>query len=648
MNSWTTNSTSGIPSGWTIFNYGVEFNPTIGFIPQGYVTFTANENGSLFGLVKKSTNQTIYLSKNGRLWQSINAYDVFFMDEGDIFYVCGDLTSANTSSNYTQFYIFGNISTSGNCNMIWNKDNPDAVLLNYCGYYMFRNCTGLTGAPELPAETLASYCYYGMFYNCNTLRNVPTLPATTLANYCYQGMFSGCTSLETVPSNLLPATTLATYCYQGMFNECTSLEEAPELLASTLVSSCYYRMFYNCSSLKKVKCLATSHNASNCTKEWLYGTAPFGTFLKSPDSYWATDYTGSNVPSYWSIINYPSTEFNPTIEFTPYGYVTFTVNQDNSKIGISKKSTNHTIYFSKNGTLWQSMNAYDVFDANNGDVFYVCGNLTANNNSSNYTQFHISGSVSASGNCNAIWNKDNLNAELLGYCGYNMFCGCQGLTTAPSLSATTLANYCYYQMFYGCTSLTTVPELPATTLADYCYSYMFAQCKNLITVPTNLLPATTLAYYCYSQMFSNCTKLTNVPNLPTQYTQYSANIPYGIYSGMFYRCSSLKTVPSDLLPSTKLSQRCYNSMFQDCTSLITAPKLSASTLTQYCYYQMFYNCSKLSNVTCLATDISASNCISSWLFSVNSIGVFTKAPSMSSWPSGASGIPSNWTVQNYT
>ena len=47
-------------------------------------------------------------------------------------------------------------------------------------------------------------------------------------------------------------------------------------------------------------------------------------------------------------------------------------------------------------------------------------------------------------------------------------------------------------MFYGCTGLTTAPELPATTLAQGCYANMFYDCTSLnyikamfTTIPTN-------------------------------------------------------------------------------------------------------------------------------------------------------------------
>ena len=87
-------------------------------------------------------------------------------------------------------------------------------------------------------------------------------------------------------------------------------------------------------------------------------------------------------------------------------------------------------------------------------------------------------------------------------------------------------------------------------------------------------------------------------------------------------------------------------MFYGCTSLTTAPALPATTLAKSCYDRMFRGCKSLNNVKCLATDISATNCTADWLRGVATSGTFTKASSMTSWPSGPDGIPSDWTVEN--
>jgi hypothetical protein len=95
--------------------------------------------------------------------------------------------------------------------------------------------------------------------------------------------------------------------------------------------------------------------------------------------------------------------------------------------------------------------------------------LSADNTTNNYTQFKMSGKIAAYGNCNALWNYEDLNAPLKAYCGHWMFQDCISLTKAPALPATTLAKCCYSAMFNGCTSLTTAPALTATILADNCY-----------------------------------------------------------------------------------------------------------------------------------------------------------------------------------
>ena len=171
------------------------------------------------------------------------------------------------------------------------------------------------------------------------------------------------------------------------------------------------------------------------------------------------------------------------------------------------------------------------------------------------------------------------------------------------LPATTLYRKCYEGMFRDCSSLTNVPELPATTLAEYCYAAMFMGCTSLTTAPE--LPATTLAASCYEAMFSGCSSLTTAPELPV------TTLADRCYYSMFNGCTSMTTAPE--LPATTLTAGCYEGMFRDCSSLTTAPELPATKLTNYCYYTMFFGCSKLSSVTCLATDISATDCTKGWL-----------------------------------
>jgi hypothetical protein len=142
------------------------------------------------------------------------------------------------------------------------------------------------------------------------------------------------------------------------------------------------------------------------------------------------------------------------------------------------------------------------------------------------------------------------------------------------------------------------------------FSGLFTGNDHLTDASGLQLPATTLRYMCYAQMFSGCTNLTTAP----------------------------------ALPATTLASSCYSMMFEGCTKLTTAPDLKAETLVDYCYDRMFKGCTNLNAVTCLATGIGAENCTTNWLDGVSTTGTFTKASSMTTWTTGANGIPSGWTV----
>ena len=97
------------------------------------------------------------------------------------------------------------------------------------------------------------------------------------------------------------------------------------------------------------------------------------------------------------------------------------------------------------------------------------------------------------------------------------------------------------------------------------------------------------------------------------------------------------TIPADY---------CFYKLFRNCTSLTTAPELPATTLTEFCYYNLFGRCENLKYIKCLATNISAADCTTNWVYSVASGGTFVKDSSMNDWGKGSDGIPSTWTVQN--
>ena len=147
--------------------------------------------------------------------------------------------------------------------------------------------------------------------------------------------------------------------------------------------------------------------------------------------------------------------------------------------------------------------------------------------------------------------------------------------------------------------------------------------------------------YTFYVLFYLNDKLTDASGLLLPATELAESC----YAGMFYNCSSLTAAPATL-PATTLADNCYDSMFLGCTSLTTAPVLPATTLAELCYNTMFQWCTNLSAVTCLATDISATDCTKDWLDGVAASGTFT-TPSSTDWTTGISGIPEGWTRVNY-
>ena len=113
-------------------------------------------------------------------------------------------------------------------------------------------------------------------------------------------------------------------------------------------------------------------------------------------------------------------------------------------------------------------------------------------------------------------------------------------------------------------------------------------------------PTSVAERYCYQSMFQDCTLLTTAPELPA--TTLASNC----YTQMFRGCTSLTTAPA--LPATTLASSCYNSMFQDCTSLTTAPELPATTLASGCYAQMFLGCTSLTTAPALPATTLANYC----------------------------------------
>ena len=241
-----------------------------GAVPEDHFRFISNQDGSSVGLAMLSSHQTLEFSTDGNNWSNMTTETTISLNNGITLYVRGKLTDNNSLNDYTSFSITGKVSVKGNVNYVWDYEDLNAPLKEFCGYHLFdSNSVGLTDASELslPSTTLANSCYRAMFYQNSNIIIAPTiLPATTLTDSCYTKMFKECSNLLATPE--LPATTLAPCCCYEMFASCIKLISTPDTLsAMILAKSCYKRMFNSCTSLRTAPVLPATTLAEMCYQE---------------------------------------------------------------------------------------------------------------------------------------------------------------------------------------------------------------------------------------------------------------------------------------------------------------------------------------------------------------------------------------------
>lgn len=602
--SYTSGDTFAITADTTLYaQWEVVPEPTSGTVLV--LIGMSDRADNVLGINSAYSGRTIWYSLDeGSTWTEwSDSATTVTVGSGETIYLRGKTTGTQDGNNYLQFNTAtGKFNVSGYARAIDDYEaDVNAAIPEFAFYNLFSYCR-IEDASQLqmPSLTVGHSSYSRMFSNVGMLTAAPSLPATALSSGSYSYMFKSCTSLTQAPA--LPATTLATRCYEEMFRGCTNITSAPVLPAESLATDCYNLMFNGCSKLDYIECHATDSLSATYSNSWVANVAADGVFARPIG---VSHELGPNgIPSSWNVLDIPA-----SVKFTAHA---------SSTIGLAGISSHQTLEYSTDGSTWTPMTTATTISVSSGDSVYVRGLLSGANGSSDYTQFAISGDVHVSGLLDALFSKNesipdmlNGDVELKDYCAYGLFLGCTGLTSASGLI------------------------MNAKSVPSNGYCTMFRNCNNLASVPA--LPATTLGINCYSNMFRNCTSMTSAPSLP------ATSLASGCYSSMFRNCSSITTAPE--LPATTLAENCYNAMFYECSGMTVAPVLNAPTLAAGSYQNMFGSCSSLSAITCMATDISASACTSNWVSGVSASGVFKKDDSMSGWTTGASGIPSGWTIK---
>ena len=416
--------------------YSFRIDPTTIIPTQEFkgLTFVSSEESTV--RLRKYNNPrpiTLEYSRNGFTWTPYTIGETISLSDGEMLsFRAGEQGNNYFSSNDKDYYTFdisGIVAAKGNIMSLLDRNCSRDFVLPYAFESLFKDCVGLTTAPELPATELSKGCYEWMFQNCTSLTQAPVLSATKLAIDCYKSMFYGCTSLTEAP--LLSATILSKGCYVMMFQDCTNLKTAPELPAKILAERCYAGMFCDCKSLTEAPELPATELAPSCYESmFLYCT----NITEAPE-----------LPA--------------------------------KKLALSCYSG----MFRGCGSLTKApvLPATKLASGCYNSMFANCTSLTeapvlpATEMPSHCYRGMFSG-------CTGLTKVPELPATVLAeYCYSSMFFNCTNLTEAPELPATNLAPSCYQRMFSDCTSLTKAPELPATHLAEKCYYSMFKGCTSL-------------------------------------------------------------------------------------------------------------------------------------------------------------------------
>ena len=142
----------------------------------GGLCFTAETANSSVQLTAVGSAPAVTLVKSfdGINWEAYAVGEVIDLPStGDLVYLAagegGNESFGSSTSAYHKFVINGLVAASGDITSLRRFDLEQTTLAAYCYASMFRGCTGLTSAPELPATTLAASCYANMFNGCTDL-----------------------------------------------------------------------------------------------------------------------------------------------------------------------------------------------------------------------------------------------------------------------------------------------------------------------------------------------------------------------------------------------------------------------------------------------------------------------------------------------
>lgn len=460
-------------------------------IPSGWTVIDQEDEGLIIDSITECTisfsNPISYMGFLETDWTSLPANTPIHLNANEYCELKGDLVP--TAQGIGTFSITGQFKLRGTLLKLVSGETIANTTNAF--YRLFKGCTGLTDISGLYfPTTLSSGACEEMFADCTNLTEAGTLSANTLSKDCYKGMFKGCTSLTT----------------------------SPYLPARTLVSGCYDEMFSGCSSLNYIKADFTMTPGTAYTKNWVYGVAQEGFFEKFFGCSWKEngvngmpigwdDRESKYEKQYFTII---PKENNAVVSF---------------KIGsaVTLDDVSYIEYSMDSGVTWtrieNSANTQVDFSSSTmskGSKIMFRGNNRRMSRGSTYQSGHLSACTIfgcskyffAEGNIfSLLYNDDFADKKTFKQNDSLHDFGCLFLFQTKLqnvdnliLPATAATQNCYIDMFNG-TNVTSSPVLPILVLAPDCYKRMFkgnTSIKRVVMLATNISASQCTKEWLYS------------------------------------------------------------------------------------------------------------------------------------------------------
>ena len=468
-------------------------------------------------------------------------------------------------------------------------------------------------------ETANENTFKMLFENQSSLHDASLLKLNThnLATFCCHNMFKGCTNLTQAPE--LSATTLNDYCYISMFEDCTSLNQAPELPAITLANTCYYAMFKNCTSLIKAPDLPATTLSEYCYDSMFYCCTSLTQAPELPattltDGCYYNMFMGCTSLNHIKCLATDTSATGCTDDWLANVAAIGTFECDNKKYFTLDSSSG----IPKGWTIIEINPEIEKPDLDifNPEIPFCIENI---GDASVDVGLYNSGKNAARSNC-------QISYDLKTWSNYTLVL--TNDSTSAIIDKITLHNR-GDRVYIKADKINkgTVYPVPHTRIVvlNQSNNTKIRARGNIASLnygsnnlyKTNYLKLPSDDQYYYTHMLQDCTSLIQAPELP------ATTLNDSCYSYMFSGCTNLTQAPE--LPAARLQVGSYSYMFSGCTNLTQAPELPATALNEICYCSMFENCTSLTQAPELPVTILSDGCYMSMFFGCKSL---TEAPEL--------------------